>query len=348
MVIQRPVLQYGSLAGWPYKLAEALNAIGQPSINVIPEDRDFADLKRQLPFHKAISIPTTPRLIKAAQRLSFLMQIPKRFSLVHYHASHLLRGQMHHVFEGCFLSARRVPMIVSFAGSDARNLAMANAKNPYFFRGPDPSHDAAIERYLRAISKNIRFAATDCEMSEYVTPYFDHVFTFRQPVNLRDISYVEPDPRRPPILLHVPTDTEVKGTGSIAAAVERLRAEGHRFEFRTKRQLTQSDFYREIEACDVYVDELRCGSHGVTAVEAMAAGKPTVSYIRPDLIARYPPDLPLVNANPDTIYDALKELISNPTMRHQRSVAGRKYVEKYHDALIVAREMLDVYRQIGL
>ncbi|MCY1561580.1 hypothetical protein D9M68_988560 [compost metagenome] len=80
----------------------------------------------------------------------------------------------------------------------------------------------------------------------------------------------------------------------------------------------------------------------------MAAGKATVTFIRPDLIDQYPPELPIVNANPDTIYDALKKLITEPDFRLERSLAGRSYVEKYHDSLVVAREMLEIYKQIGL
>jgi len=344
----KPILQYGNLAGWPFKLAEGLKAIGHPSLNVIPEDSDFADLKRRLPFHEAISRPGVPRLLKAAQRFRFLLDIPKKFSLVHYHASHLLRGNVHHLFEGRYLQQHNVPMIVSFAGSDARNLAKANARNPYFFRSPNPAHDAAIDRYLTSISRHIRFAATDCEMAEYIAPYFERVFTFRQLVTLSEIHSSKPRDDRPPVFLHVPTDTEVKGTSHILAAVARLRGEGHVFEFRTTRQLTQTELYRAIEDCDVYVDELRCGSHGVTAVEAMAAGKATVTFIRPDLIDKYPPELPIVNANPDTIYQVLKRLISEPDFRIQKSLEGRSYVEKYHASAVVAREMLDVYQQIGL
>lgn len=345
---QKPILQYGSLAGWPFKLAEGLRSIGQPSVNVIPEDSDFSDLKRKLPFHEAISHPGSPKWLKVAQRMRFLLEIPNRFSMVHYHASHLLRGRAHHLVEGRYLHHLGVPMLVSFAGSDARNLAKANAKNPYFFRSPDPAHDAAIDRYLRSLSKYVRFAATDCEMAEYIAPYFERVFTFRQLVALDEIRVTEPRDDRPPVILHVPTDTEVKGTSYILKAVERLRADGHVFEFRTTRQLTQTELYRAIEDADIYVDELRCGSHGVTAVEAMSAGKATVTFIRPDLIDQYPADLPIVNANPDTIYEVLKKLISDPGFRKQKSLEGRCYVEKYHAAEVVAREMLDVYRQIGL
>lgn len=345
---RKPILQYGSLAGWPFKLAEGLRSIGQPSVNVIPEDSDFSDLKRRLPFHEAISKPASPKLLKVAQRMRFLLEIPSRFSLVHYHASHLLRGRAHHLFEGRYLHRLGVPMIVSFAGSDARNLAKASARNPYFYRSPDPAHDAAIHRYLTSLSKYVRFAATDCEMVEYIAPYFERVFTFRQLIILNEINNMAPRVDRPPVFLHVPTNTEVKGTSHIVAAMSRLKEEGHAFEFRTTRQLTQTELYRAIEDSDVYVDELRCGSYGVTAVEAMAAGKATVTFVRTDLVDKYPLDLPIINANPDTIYEVLKKLISDPEFRKQKSREGRCYVEKYHAAEVVAREMLDVYRQIGL
>ena len=346
--MKRPVLQYGNLAGWPYKVAEALCEIGQPSVNVIPDDRDFGDLKRALPFHHALSRAESPRVVKLTQRLGFLALIPRNYSLVHYHAGHVLRGNMHHVFEGPYLARAGVPMVVSFAGSDARSIAVARKRNPYFFREPDEAHDLAVARYLASISRYIRYAATDCEMVEHVEPYFERVFTFRQPVNLDEFACSAPRADRPPVLLHVPTDTEVKGTAHILAAVELLRQEGLSFEFRILRRLTQQALYREIEACDVYVDELRCGSHGVTAVEAMAAGKPVVTYIREDLLDKYPPGLPIINANPDTIYSVLRRLIVDTEFRVQRALAGRPYVAKFHDSLVVARELLDIYRQIGL
>jgi len=345
---EKVVLQYGNLAGWPFTLAEALTEIGQPSINVIPEDRDFSDLKRRLPFHEAVADPGNGRLIKASQRLGFLLKAPTRFSLVHYHASHILRGRLHHLFEGPYLRSFGIPMLASFSGSDARILSLAAKNNPYFFREPDAAHDLAVHRYLKSISRNIRFAATDCEMAEYVSPYFEHVFTFRQPIVLANFNHGLTSTGGPPVLLHVPTDTEVKGTSHIVAAVDRLRMEGLEFDFRTMRHLTQSQLHREIEKCDVYVDELRCGSYGVTATEAMAAGKPAVTYIRRDLLDKYPSDLPIVNANPDTIYDELRKLIVDPAYRARKSKAGRAYVEKYHDARVVARDMLAIYKQIGL
>lgn len=341
------ILQYGSLAGWPYIVAEGLRAAGYNSINVIPENIDVHDLDRQLPHDRAISNKSAPKFSKILDRGRFILEAARDASLIHYHGGIILRSQWHSWLEGNLFHKRDIPMLMSFGGGDARIISEARAKNPYFYLEADEQRDAQTRQYLRSISKRIRFAATDCEMIPYVERYFEKCFIFRQPVNLDVINFNEPNLDRPPVILHVPTYTWAKGTQYVTAAIEKLQAEGHRLEFRMKRQLTQSQMHQEIANCDIYIDELRCGSHGVTAVETMAAGKPTMTYIRPDLVSKYPADMPLVNSNPDTIYDRLKELICQPDLRRSLSYNSRKYVEKYHDMHVVVKDLLAIYREIG-
>ena len=119
------------------------------------------------------------------------------------------------------------------------------------------------------------------------------------------------------------------------------------FEFRLKRKLTQAEMYNEIVNCDIYIDELKCGSHGVTAAETMAAGKPTVTYIRPDLLEHFPESLPLVNANPDNIETVLESLIVDPELREEIGKKSRIYAETYHDLKVVIADLIEIYSQIS-
>jgi glycosyltransferase involved in cell wall biosynthesis len=342
------ILQYGSLAGWPYQVAQGLRSAGYNSINVIQENSDVHDLDRRLPHDRAVCRKEASKARKFVDRARFLMQAGSEASLIHYHGGVILRGQWHHLLEGPLLKRRGIPMLMSFGGGDARIVSQARAMNPYFYREPDEARDNQIRAYLQSISRYIRYAATDCEMMTYAEPYFEKCFVFRQPVDTGKIAYVAPDGSRKPVVLHIPTEPQVKGTPFIVAAAERLKNEGYDFEFRLKRQLTQAQMHTEIAQCDIYVDELRCGSHGVTAVETMAAGKPTMTYLRPDLLARYPADIPLVNANPDTVYDKLKELLSDAALRADISVRSRKYAEKYHDVRVVVQDLIGIYKEIGL
>ena len=148
--------------------------------------------------------------------------------------------------------------------------------------------------------------------------------------------------------MHIPTEPWVKGTAYIESAINRLKLEGYNFRFKLLQFLSQEEVLDEILKADIYVDDLRCGSYGITSIEAMASGKPTVCYIRDDLVEKYPEDLPLVNANPDTIYQKLKELILDSELRHEIGIKSRTYAEKYHSLEVIGPRLLNIYKEIGL
>lgn len=341
------ILQYGSLAGWPYQLAQGLRTAACSSFNVILENSDVEDLDRQLPYDRVLANKGDSRFTKFVKRAHFLCEVAKQCSLVHYHGGVILRSHSHHLFEGRFLANKQIPMIMSFGGGDARIISEARARNPYFYRQPNEWRDEKTRAYLKSISRYVRYVATDYEMISYVEPYFEKCYLFRQPVNLNCFKFNALQLDRPPVILHVPTEPLVKGTKYVVDAMERLKSEGYKFEFRLKRQLTQSQMFKEISACDIYIDELLCGSHGVTAVETMAAGKPTLTYIRPDLVPKFPAEMPLVNTNPDTVYEKLKELICEPALRADLAYRSRLYVQKYHDVNVVVAELIKIYKDIG-
>ena len=54
----------------------------------------------------------------------------------------------------------------------------------------------------------------------------------------------------------------------------------------------------------------------------MALGKPVVCYIRPDLVDKYPPGLPIRSAHPDNLRDVLRELVSDHELRRSLGIQG--------------------------
>lgn len=342
------ILQYGSLAGWPYKIAKALRDKNVNSQNVVHWYKDVADLNRQLPFDRALCLDSDSLFKKFLAIPKFIHEAAANCSLVHYHSSNIFYRELHWLYEGPKFRRHGIPMLISFGGGDARPLSAANSLNPYFYKENNKVQDLIIKARYKSWSKNIKFCATDPEMTKYAAPYFEKVFSFRQPVDLAKIVSCVPSVNNThPVVLHIPTEPKVKGTEEIIHAVDTLKAAGLEFDFRLKRGLTQEQMYKEITDCDIYIDELKCGSHGVTAVETMAAGKPTVTYIRPDLIEDFPESLPLVNANPDTIEAVLRRLIEDPELRRDVGIASRIYVEKYHDVNVVTDGLINIYKEIS-
>lgn len=140
----------------------------------------------------------------------------------------------------------------------------------------------------------------------------------------------------------------IKGTGAVVAAVDRLRSEGMKVRLEFVTDLPNRDV-RFIQAqADVIVDQLNYGRYGATAREGMMLGKPTICYINHDEpeardTLESLKECPLVGATEDTIYDVLKDLLGHRDRLLAIGAAGRKYALKWHSAEACAARFERVY-----
>lgn len=148
-------------------------------------------------------------------------------------------------------------------------------------------------------------------------------------------------------ILHAPTDREIKGTKYILSAVERLKAAGYPVEINLLEGLTHEQVQVLSEQADLVADQLMLGAHGMFAVEMMARGLPVICRIRDDLRRFYPPDLPLITAEPGSIYGVLESLVTQPERWADLGRRGVEYVRREHEMHRVAALALSLYN-VGL
>lgn len=139
---------------------------------------------------------------------------------------------------------------------------------------------------------------------------------------------------------------DVKGTAYIKAAVEQLQKEGYKVEFIFFDNVPNRYMKYYQAQADIVADQLLCGWHGSTGVECMAMGKPVIVFIRPEVEALVPHEHPLINANPETFYYVLKDLLDNPEKIKKIGKASREYSMKYHDYRVIARNLRSIYEKI--
>jgi len=87
------------------------------------------------------------------------------------------------------------------------------------------------------------------------------------------------------------------------------------------------------------------GWYGLLAIEGMAEGKAVVSYLREDFRATLP-ELPVVSAEPGTLFEVLRELVTGPARRAELGARGVTFAREHHDTRVVARQALEVYRRL--
>lgn len=95
------------------------------------------------------------------------------------------------------------------------------------------------------------------------------------------------------------------------------------------------------------------GWFGANIREAMMLGKPAVCFLRPEWlehvrreIPEYVEELPVVNATPNTVYDVLKELITDQKKRQEIGGKSREFAVKWHSAEAGARRFDEIYSEI--
>ncbi|PYZ97560.1 hypothetical protein CR205_02900 [Alteribacter lacisalsi] len=80
--------------------------------------------------------------------------------------------------------------------------------------------------------------------------------------------------------------------------------------YRQIEKMSRREALQAYTEADIIIDQV-CGAYGNLSVEGMALGKAVVCYLRDDL-KPHNPDLPVISANPDTLYVELEKLLKDP------------------------------------
>jgi glycosyltransferase involved in cell wall biosynthesis len=145
--------------------------------------------------------------------------------------------------------------------------------------------------------------------------------------------------------VHAPSSRRRKGTEHVIAAVQGLDADLDLVE-----GLRHDEAFERYREADLVVDQLNAGWYGLFAIEAMALGKPVVTFLHDEAVRRseeaFGIRVPLVSATAETLRDALRPLVADAARRRELGAASRAYVERVHDLDRVADRLLDLYRRL--
>ena len=128
-------------------------------------------------------------------------------------------------------------------------------------------------------------------------------------------------------MLHAPSSRARKGTEHVVAACSELDVELEIVE-----GLDHREAFERYRRADVIVDQLNAGWYGVFAIEAMALGKPVVTFLHDEAVRRteeaFGIEVPIVSATKETLADVLRPLVASagraPARRRARAARTPK------------------------
>ena len=236
-------------------------------------------------------------------------------------------------------------VIMQHWGSDVRLYSEAKKLNPYAL--VKNRNEDQIKWRLQTLSKHVNDCIVfDMELFHYVKEYYEHITVIPAMVNLESYKPIENENRNNKIIIaHAPTSPYIKGTKYILEAIEKLKGQ-YNFEFILVQGKSHREAIKIYQEADLIIDQLHVGSYGLFAVETMAMGKPVICWISDYMKEKYPSDLPIIIANPETIKDELEKVLKNIDMLPEIGRKGRVFAENHHDMLKNSQKFIRIYKSL--
>ena len=295
-------------------------------------------------FIPDLSLSLNPRTSDFREKIGRVMEVwIKEFDIFHFHFGETLLPDKSDL-EALKNAGKK--LIVQHHGSEVRMIGEARKLNPYVRTKPDWTEEK-IKRNLTTLSAYIDHAIVkDHELAGYIKPYYKYIHIVEPPVDTAVFPFIVPLPKKKPVIAHAPTMRDLKGTEDILKAVEQLQREGEIFEFRLLEKTAHQQALASLSQADLVIDQLLIGEIGMVTLEALACGKPVICYIRPDLLQHHPASLPVISANPDTIYSVLKDALKAKDTWPDIGRRGRAYIEEHHDPLEIGEYFRKLYESL--
>ncbi|HKH29443.1 MAG TPA: glycosyltransferase [Gaiellaceae bacterium] len=164
-------------------------------------------------------------------------------------------------------------------------------------------------------------------------------------VDLAKLRPIAPPNGDKPVFVHAPSSRARKGTEHFMRACDVLGVELEIVE-----GLHHGEARRRYERADVVLDQLNAGWYGMLAIEAMALGKPVVTFLHDEATRRteeaFDTRVPIVRADKDNLVEALRPLAASAAERRRIGAESRAYAERVHDVERVADRLLALYARL--
>jgi glycosyltransferase involved in cell wall biosynthesis len=300
-------------AGVPWTNAQALRRRGIDARLVV-----FERYKLHPEADESLEIPSNSLLLsRQARQWAALARLLPRTDVFHFHFGLTLVPQS---LQFPILRAARKKSVMHYLGSDIRG------------KTPDQlAYGKKADAEIVGSYDAIRWVPD----AEVIPPGVD----------LLAIAPAPPSERERPLIVHAPSSRRRKGSEHVIAAVEGLDADLELVE-----GLRHDAAFERYRAADIIVDQLNAGWYGLFAIEAMALGKPVVTFLHDEAVRRteeaFGVRVPIVSATAETLREALRPLVADAAQRRTLGAASRAYVERVHNLETVTDRLLAVYARL--
>ena len=292
------------------------------------------------------------RFFQALRKNVKLIQLILWADIIHWQWD--IGGEMIFDLHRKLIRITRKPVIIEWLGSDIRIPEVVSKDNPYYKEASElGKYSYNFESAERSSAIQAKFAKLNAipavcpEMSLFLDKnLFPSFVLLFQRISTKEFEPKLPDVNNHfPLIVHTPSDRNAKGTFQVRRVIDSLKNKGCEFEYIEIHNKTRNEAVEAIRKADIYLDQFIIGGYGMAACEAMAMAKPVFCYLMPSVVELLPSSCAIINTNLDNLEQLLEKYIKCPSLRNAAGQRSRSYVEQYHGADKIARELIAIYQK---
>ncbi len=145
---------------------------------------------------------------------------------------------------------------------------------------------------------------------------------------------------------HSPTRRASKGTDVILAVLKRIVEKHKNVEIALIEGLPYKEALHKKSKLDIFIDQLGELGYGISGLEALAMGIPTVVELMPDF-ERFLQKHPFAVADKNSLENVVEKLIESKNLRDEMGEIGKEWVKKVHNPVRTAEIIAEKYKKAG-
>ena len=160
-------------------------------------------------------------------------------------------------------------------------------------------------------------------------------------------------PKNIPLILHTPSNRTVKGTDKIfIPAMKILKEKGYEFEYKILEGVSRESVITAKKKATIFFDQALSGFYGMSALEAMQFGIPTVCYVSSDAMVRSDKKITTrkcpVRMTGNTVESCVKtfeKMLKNPEKLSDISKRTKEFTDSFHSYEAVVTEWEKLFKK---
>lgn len=336
------MVNYGTQAGY---FSRGLREKGIVAISVAGPDKIKRSCDITLESHRGRPNRIANIFIDILQRIRWF----KKYNIFHfYFGTTLFPYQIDLPFYKIF----RKKVVMEYLGYDVQlykySIDKYRITNVKYYHSKYESLKADRRKLIR-LNFEKYFLDKQLVCAPYLSEFVPKSEVLPLAIDLNDYEY---SPKAAPgdeiIIMHAPTNRGNKGTKYIIGAIQRLKDKGIKIRFMLVENISHAELRKRYKECDIFIDQILGGWYGTASVEAMAIGRPTVCFLRESYFAYidYSASIPIINANPDNLYEVLINVIRRKGDLPEIGKKSREFVENIHSLDKCVDKLIGIYEKL--